>query len=83
MKITVELADSLLARIKAQAAKENSTIKNLIEEGLQLVLKTRGGRGSVHIEPVTFAGTGLQPAFQTANCSTLRSAAYVRSESAG
>jgi hypothetical protein len=38
MKTTVEVPDDLYCRAKAEAALRGSTLKDLIEEGLQLVL---------------------------------------------
>ena len=40
MKTTVELPDDLYRRAKAEAALRGRKLKDLVEEGLQLVLKT-------------------------------------------
>lgn len=40
MKTTVDLPDSLFRRAKAEAALRNRKFKDLIEEGLKLVLNT-------------------------------------------
>ena len=40
MKTTLDINDSLLATAKAQAAKQQTTLTRLIEEGLQLRLRT-------------------------------------------
>lgn len=41
MKTTVEIADELLARARKTADRNGTTLRALIEEGLQLALKTR------------------------------------------
>jgi predicted component of type VI protein secretion system len=46
MKTTVEVPDDLYRRAKAEAALRGRKVKDLIEEGLRLVLETpRGKRG--------------------------------------
>jgi hypothetical protein len=40
MKTTVELSDDLYRRVKADAALRGRKVKDLIEEGMRLVLKT-------------------------------------------
>lgn len=39
MKTTFDLPDDLLERVKISAAKRRTTLKNLVLEGLELVLK--------------------------------------------
>jgi hypothetical protein len=41
MKTTLDLNDELLARAKAQAARERSSLTRLIEDGLRLRLRSR------------------------------------------
>jgi hypothetical protein len=41
MKTTLDLNDELLARAKAQAARERSSLTRLIEDGLRLRLRAR------------------------------------------
>ena len=41
MKTTLDLDDDLLARAKAQAARERTSLTTLIEEGLRLRLRSR------------------------------------------
>ncbi len=38
MKTTIDLSDELLKRSKIEAAKRRTTLKNLVTEGLELVL---------------------------------------------
>ena len=43
MKTTVELSDELFRKVKAEAALRGRKLKDLVEEGLRLVLKTPPG----------------------------------------
>lgn len=52
MKTTVELPDELARRVKAEAALRGRKLKDLVEEGLRLVLETPGGRGG-NVPPPT------------------------------
>ena len=64
MKTTVELSDDLLERAKAAAAREGSSVKALIEEGLRKVLAEREkASGRFQLRRVTVAGQGLGPQF--------------------
>jgi len=60
MKTTLDLDDELLARAKAQAAREQASLTSLIEEGLRLRLRSRR-RGPVRPGPsrlAVFQGRG-------------------------
>jgi len=76
MKTTIDIADGLLARAKALAASEDTTLKSLTEEGLQMVLKERARRKMKPIHPVTVSGNGLQPEYADADWNKIRAAAY-------
>ena len=76
MKTTLEIADSLLRRMKALAKKQNLTLKELTEEGLEMVLRARSRRKPYKAKPVVFNGKGRSPEFRDASWSSLRDAAY-------
>ncbi len=59
MKTTLDLADNILARAKAYARREGLTLRSLVEEGLELVLKKRENTEGYRYKPVTFKGKGL------------------------
>ena len=63
MKTTLDIDDRLLAEAKALAAKEQTTLTRLIEEGLSLRMRPLGSRPrKVKIDlPVSRAGGGLYP----------------------
>ena len=61
MKTTIDIADDLLARAKEAAREQDTTLKELTEQGLRLVLDQREQQASqAPIEP--FIVTGRAPA---------------------
>jgi hypothetical protein len=76
MKTTVEIADSLLAATKRLAAKEGTTVRALIEEGLRKVVDKRTQRGGFVLRRVTFGGDGLAPDLSHDDWDAIRDRAY-------
>jgi hypothetical protein len=76
MKTTIELQDALLERSKAVARQENSTLKALVEEGLQLALQARQRRRTVAFSVQPFQGDGLTPEFAAAGWENIRAEIY-------
>jgi hypothetical protein len=63
MKTTLDIDDRLLAEAKSLAAREQTSLTKLIEEGLALRLRPQAARARrVKIDlPVSRAGGGLYP----------------------
>jgi Arc/MetJ family transcription regulator len=62
MKTTIEISDALLDEAKRVAAREKSTLRSLVEEGLRQALATRKkSRKRFQLRLVTFRGDGPQP----------------------
>ncbi|MGH8681450.1 MAG: hypothetical protein ACREVS_12435 [Burkholderiales bacterium] len=60
MKTTVELSDDLFRRVKAEAALRGRKFKDLVEEGLRLVLQTpRGERARPSLEELMRPARGV------------------------
>ncbi len=74
MKTTIEIPDALLAQAKAKAAREKTTLKALVAEGLVRVVQEK--KKPRRIKLVTFKGTGLTPEFQNAPWEKFRDAIY-------
>jgi hypothetical protein len=60
MKTTIELSDALFRQAKATAAREATTVRALVEEGLRKVLAERKSRPVFRLRQATFRGEGLQ-----------------------
>ena len=76
MKVTIELADDLLDRAKAHAAKQRTTLRALVERGLHEVLNADEEPVRFRLEDASVGGRGLQKEYQGAEWSRIRSAAY-------
>jgi len=60
MKTTVELSEQLFRRAKAEAALRGRKLKDLVEEGLRLVLQTpRGERARPSLEKLMRPARGV------------------------
>ena len=77
MKTTIEISDPLLAKAKALAAREKTTLRALIEEGLRELLLRKDTRKPYKLKDCSFDGGGLTPEFEAkGGWSKLREAAY-------
>ena len=76
MKTTIEISDSLLDEAKKLAAKEGTTIRAYVEQGLRRVLAERKIRGVFRLRKATFKGKGLQPGVQDATWERIRETIY-------
>ena len=76
MKTTIEIADELAAMAKAHAARENITLRALIERGLRLALRSDGEQGQFKLRDASVGGRGPQPRFRDADWARLREAVY-------
>jgi len=76
MKTTIDIASNILERSREAAHQDHTTLRELVEQGLDLVLAQREARRRAAIHPVTFRGRGLAPPFRRARWSRIRDAAY-------
>jgi hypothetical protein len=76
MKTTVEIPDALLEEARRLAAREGTTVRALVEEGLRAVVVQRKRGGGFRLRRASFKGNGLQPAFAGASWEQIRDAAY-------
>lgn len=76
MKTTVEIADALLSEAKQAAARERTSVRQLIEEGLRRVLAERRRRGGFKLRSATFRGKGLHPDLAGGEWSRIRERIY-------
>ena len=68
--------DSLLEDARRTAARERTTVKALIIEGLRRLLGERRDSAPFHLRKATFRGQGLQPHMADASWEQIRDASY-------
>jgi Arc/MetJ family transcription regulator len=76
MKTTIEISDSLLDEAKRLAAKEGTTIRAYVEQGLRRIVAERKSRGQFRLRKATFKGKGLQSGVQDATWERIRETIY-------
>ncbi len=76
MKTTVEISDALLLEAKKVAAREGTTVRTLIEQGLRHTLAGRGRRQGFKLRKASFKGRGLSAVARGASWQQLRELAY-------
>lgn len=72
MKTTIELPDGLVEQARRVARKEGSTLRALVEEGLQRSLEARRQAGSRTLDFPSYGGSGLADEFRGASWSGIR-----------
>jgi hypothetical protein len=76
MKTTVEIAEDLLVRTREVAQREGTTLRALIEEGLQAALARREQKRAYRWPDLSVSGDGLLPEFEEGNWATVRDRIY-------
>ncbi len=76
MKTTVEIPDTLLEAARKLAAREGTTLRVLIAEGLRRIIDERRRAGTFRLRRASFKGNGLQPGVAGAPWERIRDLAY-------
>lgn len=77
MKTTIELPDPLLERAKRLAARDSTTLRELVEAGLRHVLKERAARAAPFVlRDARANGRGLSEEFADATWDEIRNTGY-------
>ena len=76
MKTTVEIAEDLVARTREVARREGTTLRALIEEGLQVALERREHRTLYRWPDLSVGGEGLAPDLEEGGWEPLRDLIY-------
>jgi CRISPR/Cas system-associated protein Csm6 len=76
MKTTVEIPDTLLDEARKLAARQQTTLRVLIIEGLRRMIAERKRAGAFRLRKATFGGDGPQPDVAAASWERIREMAY-------
>jgi hypothetical protein len=76
MKTTIDIADSLLAEARNVAAREGTTVRSLVEEGLRLAIARRGEGPPFRLRTASFRGDGVRPDVSLENWEQVRGLIY-------
>ncbi|MDQ3034517.1 MAG: type II toxin-antitoxin system VapB family antitoxin [Myxococcota bacterium] len=60
MKTTIELSDALLEEAKRIAARDSTTLRELVESGLRRVLRERRAKSAFTLRDARVGGRGLR-----------------------
>ena len=76
MKTTVEISDALLREAKRVAARDETTIRALIEEGLRHSLTARNDKRRFRLRDASYGKGGLRPEVEDGSWERLRDMIY-------
>jgi predicted transcriptional regulator len=76
MKTTVELPDELLHEVQLIARAEHTTMKSLLEEGLQAVIARHRRAQAFVLRDASVDGRGLRPEVAEGGWATIRELSY-------
>jgi hypothetical protein len=76
MKTTVNIADSLLREAKRVAARERTTVRALLEEGLRHVLKEHRSKTRFRVRDASYGKGGLHPDVEEGSWERIRDLTY-------
>jgi len=76
MKTTIDIADPVLADAKAVAAREGTTLRELVESALRHELAARSARKPFKLRDASVGGSGLTPEFRGKSMQEIIDASY-------
>jgi hypothetical protein len=76
MKTTIEISDSLLEEAKKLAAKEGTTVRAFVEQGLRRIVTERKSKGVFRLRKASFKGKGLQTGVEDGSWERIRERIY-------
>ena len=76
MKTTIDIADALLVEAKTVAAREGTTLRELVEQGLREALGKRRRTAQFKLRDASVDGHGLQPGIREGDWEQVRDLIY-------
>ena len=77
MKTTVEISDAVFEAARSTAARDRTTLRALIEEGLRIALERRRGKSQpFQLVDASFNGDGLRDGVDLGNWEQIRALVY-------
>jgi hypothetical protein len=76
MKTTLDISDPLLQEARKVAARERTTLRALVEQGLRQVVAEKKRRRPFRLRKASFKGRGLRAELADAGWDRLRDLAY-------
>ncbi len=76
MKTTIDISDALLREARKVAAREGTTLRSLVEQGLRRVVAEKKRRSAFRLRKASFKGRGLREELRDAGWDRLRDLAY-------
>jgi hypothetical protein len=76
MKTTIDIADPLLHDARRVAARDGTTLRALVEEGLRHVVSQKGKKPPFRLRKASFKGQGLNPELADAGWEKIRELIY-------
>jgi hypothetical protein len=61
MKTTIEISDPLMGEARALAAERDQTVREIVEEGLRMVIEAKRHQKKFRVPDHSVSGKGLQP----------------------
>jgi hypothetical protein len=76
MKTTLEISDPLLREARKIAARERTTLRALVEQGLRTIVADRKSARPFRLRKASFNGQGLVSELRDADWDAMRDLAY-------
>jgi hypothetical protein len=76
MKTTLDISDPLLREARKMAARERTTLRALVEQGLRQVVAAKKEKTKFRLRKASFKGRGLRPELADASWERIRDLAY-------
>jgi hypothetical protein len=76
MKTTLEISNPLLREARQIAARERTTLRALVEQGLRHVVSESRKRKRFKLRDASFGGRGLRPELRNASWDQIRDLIY-------